>query len=125
VGICKFICHGFNSPRNLNYDHFRELIYLATGLEFTKDELVNVGRRVIDLERVINMREGITRKDDTLPARYFDEPMNGRKTKGHYIDRDKFGKMLDEFYALHGWDKEGRPPRERVAEFEAMGAMSQ
>lgn len=121
VGICKFICHGFNSPRNLNYDHFRELIYLATGLEFTKDELVNVGRRVVDLERVINMREGITRKDDTLPARYFDEPMTGRKTKGHYIDREKFATMLDEFYALHGWDKEGRPPRERVAEFEAIG----
>ncbi len=120
VGICKFICHGFNSPRNLDYDHFRELIYLATGLEFTKEELVQVGRRVVDLERVINMREGITRKDDTLPARYFDEPMTGRKTKGHHIDREKFNEMLDEFYALHGWDKEGRVPRERVAEFETM-----
>ena len=124
VGICKFICHGFNSPRNLNYDHFRELIYLSTGMEFTKDELIQVGRRVIDLERVINLREGITRKDDTLPARYFDEKMDGRKTKGHHIDREKFAEMLDEFYALHGWDKEGRPSRERVAEFEAMGAMS-
>lgn len=123
VGICKFICHGFNSPRNLNYDHFRELIYLATGLEFTKEELVQVGRRVVDLERLINMREGLTRQDDTLPARYFDEPMTGRKTKGHYIDREKFAQMLDEFYALHGWDKEGRPPRERVKEFEALGAI--
>lgn len=120
VGICKFICHGFNSPRNLNYDHFRELIYLSTGLEFTKEELIQVGRRVIDLERVINMREGITRKDDTLPARYFDEPMDGRKTKGHHIDREKFAQMLDEFYALHGWDAEGRPARERVAEFESL-----
>jgi aldehyde:ferredoxin oxidoreductase len=59
-----------------------------------------------------------------LPARYFDEKMDGRKTKGHHIDREKFAEMLDEFYALHGWDKEGRPSRERVAEFEAMGAMS-
>ncbi len=123
VGICKFICHGFNSPRNLNYDHFRELIYLATGLEYTKDELVQVGRRVIDLERVINMREGMTRKDDTLPARYFDETMDGRKTKGHHIDREKFAGMLDEFYELHGWDKEGRPSRTRVEEFETMGAI--
>ncbi len=120
VGICKFNCHGFNSPRNLNYDHFRELIYLATGLEFTKEELVQVGQRVIDLERLINMREGITRQDDTLPARYFDEPMTGRRTKGHQIDRAKFAQMLDEYYALHNWDTEGRPPRERVAEFEAL-----
>ncbi len=123
VGICKFVCHGFNSPRNLGYDHFRELIYLSTGLEFTKDELVQVGRRVVDLERILNMREGVTRKDDTLPARYFDEPMTGRKTRGHHIDREKFAHMLDEFYALHGWDKEGRPPRERLAEFEALGAI--
>lgn len=123
VGICKFICHGFNSPRNLNYDHFRELIYLSTGLEFTKEELGDVGRRVIDLERVINMREGLTRQDDTLPARYFDEPMDGRKTKGHHIDREKFSQMLDEFYELHGWDKEGRPPRDRVTEFESLGAL--
>jgi aldehyde:ferredoxin oxidoreductase len=89
-------------------------------LEFTKDELVEVGRRVVDLERVINMREGITRKDDTLPARYFDEPMDGRKTKGHRIDREQFAQMLDEFYTLRGWDKEGRPSGERVAEFESM-----
>lgn len=123
VGICKFICHGFNSPRNLNYDHFRELIYLATGVEFSKEELVQVGRRVVDLERVLNMREGITRKDDTLPARYFDEQMTGRKTKGHQIDRAKFAQMLDEFYALHGWDQQGRPPQERVAEFERLGAL--
>jgi len=123
VGICKFICHGFNSPRNLNYDHFRELIYLATGEEFSKDELVQVGRRVVDLERVINMREGMTRKDDTLPARYFDEPMDGRKTKGHHIDREKFAEMLNEFYTLHGWDTEGKPSRERVAEFESMNQL--
>jgi aldehyde:ferredoxin oxidoreductase len=120
VGICKFICHGFNSPRNLGYDHFRELIYLATGLEFSKEDLVEVGRRVVDLERVINMREGMGKSDDTLPARYFDEPMTGRKTKGHHIDRAKFGEMLDEFYALHGWDKQGRPSKERLAEFGAM-----
>lgn len=123
VGICKFVCHGFNSPRNLNYDHFRELIYLATGLEFTKEELYQVGRRVVDLERVLNMREGVTRASDTLPGRYFDEKMTGRKTKGHHIDREKFAQMLDEFYALHGWDKEGRPPETRLQEFKELGAV--
>jgi len=120
VGICKFICHGFNSPRNLNYDHFRELIYLATGLEFTTDELIEVGRRVVDLERIINLREGVTRKDDTLPARYFDEPMTGRRTKGQRIDREQFETMLDEYYELHGWDRNGVPPRERFVEFESI-----
>ncbi len=49
--------------------------------------------------------------------------MTGRKTKGHYIDRERFAQMLDEYYALHGWDQEGRPSDERVKEFEALGAM--
>ncbi len=123
VGICKFVCHGFNSPRNLNYDHFRELIYLATGLEFAKEELYQVGRRVVDLERVLNMREGVTRASDTLPGRYFDEKMTGRKTKGHYIDRERFAQMLDEFYALHNWDDQGRPPQTRLEEFKQLGAV--
>ncbi|MFQ6015472.1 MAG: aldehyde ferredoxin oxidoreductase family protein [Anaerolineae bacterium] len=120
VGICKFICHGFNSPRNLKYEHFRDLIELATGLRFSVEELREVGRRIIDLERVINMREGIRRKDDTLPARYFDEPMPSAVAKGHQVDREGFERMLDEYYQLRGWDEKGVPPQERVAEFDAL-----
>ena len=117
MGICKFICHGFNSPRNLNYDHFSELTELATGLKFTKEELYQVGRRVVDQERLINYQEkGITRKDDTLPARYFDEPMPSARSKGSYIDREKFGEMLDHYYELHGWSKEGMLPQSRIDE---------
>ncbi len=117
MGICKFVCHGFNSPRNLNYDHFSELTKLATGLEFSKEDLRQVGRRVIDQERLINYQEkGITRKDDTLPARYFDEPMPSARAKGSHIDREGFNKMLDEYYTLAGWDRDGMLPRERIEE---------
>jgi aldehyde:ferredoxin oxidoreductase len=124
MGICKFICHGFNSPRNLNYDHFRELTRLATGLEFTKDELVAVGKRVVDQERLINYREkGITRSDDTLPARYFDEPMPSARAKGSYIDREQFSKMLDEYYELHGWDNNGMLSQARVDELNRLAKL--
>ena len=120
VGICKFVCHGFNSPRNLNYTHFKELIKVAYGLEFTEQDLENVGRRVIDLERLLNYRmKGISRKDDTLPARYFDEPMPSARAKGSRIDREGFNKMLDDYYALRGWSKDGLLPPERVAELDA------
>lgn len=120
VGICKFVCHGFNSPRNLNYTHFKELIKLAYGLEFTEQDLENVGKRVIDLERLLNYRmKGISRKDDTLPARYFDEPMPSARAKGSRIDREGFNKMLDDYYALRGWSKDGLLPPERVAELDA------
>ncbi|MCL6638597.1 MAG: aldehyde ferredoxin oxidoreductase family protein [Firmicutes bacterium] len=121
LGICKFICHGFNSPRNLNYTHFKELIKLAYGLEFTEQELDEAGKRVINIERLINHQEkGISRKDDTLPARYFDEPMPSARAKGSYIDRAGFNKMLDEYYALRGWDSDGILPPGPVEEFRAL-----
>jgi len=121
LGICKFICHGFNSPRNLNYTHFKELIKLAYGLEFTEQELEEAGKRIIDLERLLNYRlKGITRKDDTLPARYFDEPMPSARARGSKVDREGFNQMLDEYYALRGWSKDGLLPEARVAELNAL-----
>lgn len=125
LGICKFICLGFNSPRNLNYTHFKDLIKLAYGLEFTEQELEEVGKRVVDLERLLNYQmKGITRKDDTLPARYFDEPMPSARAKGSRIDRAGFNKMLDDYYALRGWDSNGMLPGERVAELNALRGLS-
>lgn len=109
LGLCKFLCRGFNSPRLLGYEHFAELIRLVTGLVYSEDELQEVGKRIVELERRINVKLGVSRKDDTLPKRYFDDPMPLRLAKGHYIDRTKFQKMLSRYYALRGWDEEGRP----------------
>lgn len=120
LGVCKFVTHGFNSPHLLGYDHFAELVRSVEGIDFTETELREVGRRVIDLERQINLEFGRTRADDTLPKRYFDDLMPGRVTKGHHIERDKFDKMIDEYYAAREWDGEGRLPAERLAELDAI-----
>ncbi len=82
-------------------------------------ELVEVARRVLDLERVINMREGITRADDTLPRRYFDDPLPMGPSQGHHIDRAEFAALLTRYYRRRGWDDEGVPSPERVAELTA------
>lgn len=121
LGVCKFVTHGFNSPHLLGYDHFVELVRSVEGLEFSAAELRQVGRRVIDLERQLNLEFGRTRADDTLPKRYFDDPMPGRAARGHHIDREKFQIMLDEYYAARGWDREGRLAPERLAELDALG----
>ncbi len=120
VGICKFVTHGFNSPHLLGYDHFSSLIEAATGLRFEENELREAGRNVIDLERLINLELGRSKLDDTLPKRYFDDPMPARVTKGHKIDRDKFATMLEEYYQARGWDQEGRLSSERLEELEAL-----
>lgn len=113
----------FNSPHLLGYDHFVELVRSATGLEFSESELRGVGRRVVDLERLINLEFGRARADDTLPKRYFYDPMPARATKGHRIERDKFEKMLDEYYEARGWDAEGHVPSARLAELEQLACL--
>jgi aldehyde:ferredoxin oxidoreductase len=118
LGMCKFICHGFNSPHFVDYTWMKKLIHAASGWRMSEDYLREVGKRVIDIERMFNNREGITRKDDTLPKRYFDDPMPLKIAKGHHIDRDEFDKMLSRYYRLRGWDKNGvvRPTRRKELE---------
>ena len=125
LGICRFVCQGWNSPKLLGYGHFSRMIKGAVGLELAPGDLDEIGRRVIDLERLINQREGLTRTDDTLPRRYFDEPMPSGNTKGHKIDREQFEDLLDRYYELKGWDHEGKLAPERKAEIQEITKMAQ
>jgi len=119
VGICKFVCHGFNSPKLLKYEHFSQLLDRAFGAEFSADDLKEIGRRIVDLERAFINREGIRRCDDTLPWRYFEEPLPNGLAKGHRVDREKFNGMIDRYYGFRGWNQEGVVSEERIAEMVA------
>ena len=120
LGICKFVTHGFNSPHLLGYEHFCSLIAAITGMDYSLESLREVGRRIIDTERVINQNFGLTRDDDTLPKRYFDDPLPARITQGHHIDRDDFERMLDEYYAERGWNEDGHVSPERLIEIDQL-----
>ncbi len=120
LGICKFICHGFNSPHFIDYTWMKKLIFCTSNWKFKEKELQEIGKRIIDIERMFNNREGITRKHDTLPKRYFDDPMSLNVAKGHHIDRKEFEKLLTRYYKLRGWTNEGKVKKERVQELEVL-----
>ncbi|MBI4393898.1 MAG: aldehyde ferredoxin oxidoreductase family protein [Euryarchaeota archaeon] len=120
AGICKFVTHGFNSPHLVDFEIVRELTEHTTGIKLTREETIQVGRNVIDMERLFNVREGVTRKDDTLPKRYFDEPMPSRLAKGHRIERAGFEKMLNEYYEIRGWTRDGMLSPERQRQLESV-----
>lgn len=120
LGICKFICHGFNSPHFVDYEWMGKLIHAASGWKFSKKDIENVGKRVIDMERMFNNREGITRKDDTLPKRYFDDPSKLGISKGHHIDRKEFADALTRYYKLRGWTDDGIVKEGRKKELEGL-----
>lgn len=123
LGLCKFVCHGFNSPHLLKYEHFSELIQKATGLRLGAKEVRASAARIIDTERLINLREGFTRAHDTLPRRYFEDPLTLRKARGHRIEREKFEALLSRYYILRGWDEEGVPPASRREELEMLAEL--
>ncbi len=119
LGICKYhtVFLGATLP---NFEDWPKVIYYNTGLEFTPVELWEIAERCNNLERLFNLREGLTRNDlikgDMLNHRYFDEPTRrgAPDVVGRTIDRQKFKKMVDEFYNHCGWDKKGVPTSETM-----------
>ena len=122
LGICRFVTRGFNSPHLLGYEHFSELVAAATGIHLASEDLRQIGRRILDTERLINADFGLSRSDDTLPKRYFDDPLPAGKAQGHHIDRVQFQNMLDDYYAERGWDSDGRVPAGRQIAIDQLAA---
>jgi aldehyde:ferredoxin oxidoreductase len=106
LGICKFICKGKVEPR-----HVAELLNAALGWDWTGEDVLRTGERLFNLKRIINMRLGITRADDTLPQRFLNEPRPSGGAEGILPDLDL---MLGEYYRVRGWAEDGTPSRERL-----------
>ncbi len=94
-----------------------QLVNAATGFDYaTVREFESVGERINTLARLFNVREGFARPQDTLPARNLSQPLHGSgPAKGHVVELDP---MLDEYYALMGWDRNGVPTPERLKEMQ-------
>ncbi len=107
TGLCLFISAG----NDLN--DIRKLLEGVTGLEFTMDDMNTIGERVWNLERVFNLKAGLTKADDTLPDRILKDAVSGdnNPAKGRVGQLDM---MLPEYYSLRGWDQEGNPTEAKL-----------
>jgi aldehyde:ferredoxin oxidoreductase len=84
-----------------------ELTSAATGLDLSTAKFMRMGRQVHNLEKAFNsLHGGFTRRDDYPPTRYWNEPVKSGPYRGERIDHERWEEMLDEYYALHGWDRE-------------------
>lgn len=113
LGICKFSTKWMGSVVDIR--EMAELFSAATGVETDEEGLWKAAARLHNVERAFLVREGITRKDDTIHGRPMEEPVPSGPYKGEVLDREKFARMLDEYYEIMGWDKEtGIPTRETL-----------
>ncbi len=76
------------------------------------DYLWHVGEKVYNLERCFNIRDGFSRKDDILPKRMYNEPLQGGLRDGEIIRKPDV--IIDEYYGARGWDKNGIPTQETL-----------
>jgi aldehyde:ferredoxin oxidoreductase len=105
VGLCKY---GTVIPPVFFYNDIARALTLVTGVPYTEEILRRIGERIVNLQRLFNVRHGITRKDDVLPERFTKEPMPKGPAKGQLVELDQ---MLDEYYELRGWDLTTGIPR--------------
>jgi aldehyde:ferredoxin oxidoreductase len=98
----------------VNFPNMAKYYTSVTGIPSSEQDLRLIGRRVWNMVRAFNVREGFSRKDDTLPERIEKEPLPSGKPKGHVVSRADFDKMLSEYYRLWGWDDQGRPTKKTL-----------
>jgi len=114
LGICKWL-YGLFAYQDVNMAH--RFFNLVTGKDWDLQQLLTVSERVRNLERMFDVRQGLTRKHDDLPKKFFEVPLAKGKFAGQVLKREEFEKMKEEYYELRGWDKAtGIPTRAKLEE---------
>ena len=111
--VCKF-------SRGTYYKELPDmakLYTLVTGYEMTSEELKKAGERINNVAKLFNVREGLTRKDDTLPWKVMNLPIPDEgPSKGAYVTQEELDLLLDDYYDSRGWTREGVPTVEKLKE---------
>ena len=94
----------------LSIERMTEIMTMITGREWTEPEMNAVAERVINIARAFNQREGFNRKDDTMPKRLANEALKSGAAAGQKIPQEAFEDMLDQYYTVLGWSKDGMVP---------------
>jgi aldehyde:ferredoxin oxidoreductase len=112
--LCRFIAErGIGTPLN---DDMVRLVNGVTGWSLNLKDLEKIGERIYNLERLINVRRGVSRKDDRLPSRVLNESIPEGPVKGRLCLPKDLDAMLDTYYEIRGWNKEGIPTDEKLKE---------
>ncbi len=111
LGLCAFSC---TMVYSFTPDMMADLANAALGTDLSGDELMACGRRIVNLERCLNLREGLRPEvDDTLPVRMLaEQPADLPPTFELEDLAVALPRMLKEYYRLHGWGPTGRPTHE-------------
>ncbi len=111
LGMCLFTSFAVDA------EDYADLFTATTGIKTDAEELLKTGERIWNLQKLYNIRRGFGRKDDTLPDRLLNEPLKEGAPTGQV---SRVHEMLDEYYALRGWDADGVPTEAKLKELGLM-----
>ena len=107
TGCCLFATFGEGAPE------LAAMLSTLTGVDYSVDEFMKAGARIWNLERLWNLKVGLNKDSDVLPPRLTSEPIPAGPSKGEV---SHVPEMLPEYYHLRGWDADGVPTADKLAE---------
>lgn len=112
--VCDF--HSKFIPLPLHdYSNYFQAV---TGETLSERDFLTIAGRIETLIRMFNLREGLTREDDTLPHRTLFEPLPDGPAKGQCVGVENLNRMLDQYYETRGWDSSGVPTEETLKKYQ-------
>ncbi len=114
LGVCRLPWIEMGVPVSDYAEAFRK----ATGIEYSEEDLYKISEKIWNLTRMFWIREipGFGRADDLPPARVYEEKLKGGSTDGAILEREKVEALLDDYYNLRGWTKDGIPTEDKLRE---------
>lgn len=101
--LCKFLRGVFDD----RLASMAEMLRLVTGIERSSNDMEATARRIITAKKRFNIAQGWTPSEDTLPARFFDQPLIDGASAGAQLTRDQLGSMVRAYNTQRGWTADG------------------
>ena len=96
-------------------EQYLDMFAGATGRRMSPDELYLLGERIWNLTRLFNLKAGLRKEDEDLPARFKEEPLPDGPAAGHRFTEEDIARLRADYYAVRGWDANGVPRPEKLA----------
>ncbi|MHA2038166.1 MAG: aldehyde ferredoxin oxidoreductase family protein [Promethearchaeota archaeon] len=101
--VCKFVGYA------LGFEFQARFLSTILNKEITSKDLITIGERIYNLERLFNVREGFSKEEDTLPSRFLETPLIEGPSKGRVVPLKQ---LLQDYYNVRQWDENGIPTEE-------------
>lgn len=101
--LCKFLRGVFDD----RLSEMATMLRLTTGQERSNAEMAALAERIVSAKKLFNIRQGWTPEEDTLPDRFFDEPISDGPGSGTVLERERLGRMIRRYNEIRGWSSEG------------------